>query len=103
MGAQRNVSIFGAHREGERRERQCVTVGGRGSDQRRGTGVLGGVSPCQTSRAPDRAHLGLGLDLDLVLELNLAVAVRARARRAWVGHAVKDTTQRSLSSPNSLF
>ena len=101
MGAQRNVSIFGAHREGERRERQCVTVGGRGSDQRRGTGVLGGVSPWQTSRAPDRAHLGLGLDL--VLELNLAVAVRARARRAWVGHAVKDTTQRSLSSPSSLF
>ena len=53
------------------------------------------------SRAPDRAHLGL--DLHLVIELNLAVAVRARARRAWVGHAVKDTTQRSLSSPSSLF
>ena len=53
------------------------------------------------SRAPDSAHLGL--DLHLVIELNLAVAVRARARRAWVGHAVKDTTQRSLSSPNSLF
>ena len=59
------------------------------------------ASHLRISRAPDRAHLGL--DLDLVIELNLAVAVRARARRAWVGHAVKDTTQRSLSSPSSLF
>ena len=61
---------------------------------RRLGGILGGVSPWQTRRPPDRAHL----ELDLVLELNLAVAVRTRVRRAWVGHAVEDAAQCSLGS-----